>query len=1088
MDEAEGLHLRVSSEDSVPLPSFLAEPINLEDSHYVQLRGDLELDAQNLEAESWSLAVDQNYLKALSKEAVKRQDVIYELIQTEMHHVRTLKTTLHVYMHELKQSLIIDEARLERLFPRVEALLSLHQHFLNCLKERQIQSQEETDTNNYYITQLGDILINQFSGLLGEQMMDSYSVFCSHHSEAIGFYKDQMQNNKKLQILIRKIGQLPLVRRLGIPECFLLVTQRITKYPILVERLIQNTEADTDEYKSLVKGLGLIKDTIYRVDALVSEYEKAARLREISHRLEPKVPGRLKDGRMFRREDLLQGNRILLHEGTVTWKVSGRQKDVVAVLLTDVLLLLQEKDQKFVFANMENKPSVISLERLIVREVAHEDKAMYLICACTTSMPEMYEIHTSSKEECHTWTTLIREAADYLREQVQLNELITTLQDFQDVLKLKDDQIKQSLTEKQQIFTTLYKYAMMQESPKGLLLRGDTTDLQQGETLLNGAIDEMENLQNLLFMIKGDSNLLMEKSTMQGGVLGGEENFEAADDIPVSTTIKNGSGFEKQSCEDISVDSKERSCDHLHVEQCYSQGLQQSAGDETDSLSMINCISASNPIPGTAVYNSVMRLSRRLYSLKAVIAQQDSMIELQQAFQFKNKQSVRQYSNMLLEQEKQRNLEKQKEELANLHKLKTQHREEQQRWEKERERQMIQMEVLEAQLKQKEEESRRWEAKLNEEKSELDRQRENYQQDLKRLREVTRTVDKENERLVQEKERLEKLKSKLIPTSGFSRYDDPFQSWSHSPYSSFRGSVVNGAGTQKPHGLTVNHSSLTEIPPKVPPRGESISPKPATAELPSHLISTTNQVQKPAVVLQKIPTKLAKGSKGKEKSFKGKGSHQRAHSAASIDVSQVLPIRGTVTEGGSLKVKRHASPQRVLTTDTFRPPGPAHNIKSSQSFRPNKQNSSDPPPPIPPPFPTEIRDTFRPPGPAHNIKSSQSFRPNKQNSSDPPPPIPPPFPTEIRDTFRPPGPAHNIKSSQSFRPNKQNSSDPPPPIPPPFPTEIRDTFRPPGPAHNIKSSQSFRPNKQNSSDPPPPIPPPFPTEIRGKRKEKVIFL
>lgn len=47
------------------------------DSHYAQLRAELESNAQNLEAESWSVAVDQNYLKALSKEAVKRQDVIY---------------------------------------------------------------------------------------------------------------------------------------------------------------------------------------------------------------------------------------------------------------------------------------------------------------------------------------------------------------------------------------------------------------------------------------------------------------------------------------------------------------------------------------------------------------------------------------------------------------------------------------------------------------------------------------------------------------------------------------------------------------------------------------------------------------------------------------------------------------------------------------------------------------------------------------------------------------------------------------------------------------------------------------------------
>lgn len=56
---------------------------------------------------------------------------------------------------------------------------------------------------------------------------------------------------------------------------------------------------------------------------------------------------------------------------------------------------------------------------------------------------------------------------------------------------MRDDQIKQSLTEKQQIFAALYETVTEQETPhKGLLLRGDATDLQQGETLLNGAIDE----------------------------------------------------------------------------------------------------------------------------------------------------------------------------------------------------------------------------------------------------------------------------------------------------------------------------------------------------------------------------------------------------------------------------------------------------------------------------------------------------------------------------------------------------------------------------------------------------------------------
>lgn len=129
----------------------------------------------------------------------------------------------------------------------------------------------------------------------------------------------------------------------------------------------------------------------------------------------------------------------------------------------------------------------------------------------------------------------------------------------------------------------------------------------------------------------------------------------------------------------------------------------------------------------------------------------------------------------------------------------------------------------------------------------------------------------------------------------------------------------------------------SEAPPKVPPRRESMAVLPAKPELPIQLISTTNQVLKPAPVQQQIPTKLVAPSKGKEKGLKGKASHKRTNSAgqahqgnpgsirppsgmsdlkafsraASIDVSQLVPIRVTGKEGGSLRAKRNSSPQRT---------------------------------------------------------------------------------------------------------------------------------------------------------------------------------
>lgn len=47
------------------------------DAYSVSLRSEIETDAHEFEAESWSLAVEQPYAKRQKKDVIKRQDVIY---------------------------------------------------------------------------------------------------------------------------------------------------------------------------------------------------------------------------------------------------------------------------------------------------------------------------------------------------------------------------------------------------------------------------------------------------------------------------------------------------------------------------------------------------------------------------------------------------------------------------------------------------------------------------------------------------------------------------------------------------------------------------------------------------------------------------------------------------------------------------------------------------------------------------------------------------------------------------------------------------------------------------------------------------
>lgn len=139
---------------------------------------------------------------------------------------------------------------------------------------------------------------------------------------------------------------------------------------------------------------------------------------------------------------------------------------------------------------------------------------------------------------------------------------------------------------------------------------------------------------------------------------------------------------------------------------------------------------------------------------QAVIAQQDSYVEMQRAALQEREKQLRLQStrgNLLLEQERQRNFEKQREELAGVQKQQGRLRLEQQRWERERERQRQELDLAAARLRQREEESLQLQERLSQERDRLEQQRRAYQHDLERLREAQRAVEREREQLEQQR-------------------------------------------------------------------------------------------------------------------------------------------------------------------------------------------------------------------------------------------------------------------------------------------------------------------------------------------------
>ncbi|XP_044300894.1 A-kinase anchor protein 13 isoform X3 [Varanus komodoensis] len=839
-----------------------------------QLMGDFETDSKQLEAQSWSQVVDSKFLRQQKKDVVKRQDVIYELMQTEMHHVRTLKIMSDVYSRGMVQELQYEQQMVEKVFPCLDDLLNIHSQFFQRILERKKESLADRSDKNFVIKRIGDILVNQFSWENAERMKKTYGKFCGHQNEAVNYFKDLYSKEKRFQAFIKKKMSSSVVRRLGIPECILLVTQRITKYPVLLQRILQYTKENDIEHQDLVLSLNLVKEVITAVNSKVSNYEKKMRLNEIYTRSDSKSIMRMKSGQMFAREDLRR--RKFVRDGPVSLKnAAGRLKEVQAVLLSDVLIFLQEKDQKYVFASLDQKSTVISLKKLIVREVAHEEKGLFLI-SMGGKDPEMVEVHASSKEERNSWIQSIQDTINTMDKEEdegvpsELEEekrvLDSKARELKEQLQQKDQQIITLLEEKEKIFRDLTDCSGHEDSLGArALFRANTEEAPKGESIMKSVINEVELLQGLV------SRSLGSAFGQQMSSLGLEQ--EGVGPVSLPRRAETFGGFDSHQMSACKGGEKDEGDEVQDLRRTESDSVLKKGG----MANLMFVLKRNNE----QVLQSITHLHSLLSTLQAVVVQQDTFIEDQKQLLMERALSRSSFRpNSLIEQEKQRSLEKQRQELANLQKQQAQHHEEKRRREREWEAREEVLVEREGQLAQQEEQVQKGLHSLEKEREELQQKKAAYQLDLEHLRAAQKQLEKEKEQLRRDMEQLSQLQTeprlgllsnqhaKIARTPSLPETMDP--SFRH-PSSSLpkQGQLdVELPASPKRNSLSRTHKEKSAF----------------------HLIGTTSSGQsiKPVEGHGQAPTRLfglAKPKEKKEKKKKGKGHRSQPADAHSPEAA-----------------------------------------------------------------------------------------------------------------------------------------------------------------------------------------------------------
>ncbi|EAT34249.1 AAEL013487-PA [Aedes aegypti] len=371
------------------------------------------------EHDSWSPSVPKEIVKSLKDKQVKRQEHIYEFIMTEKHHCQTLLVMQKVFVESLQKH--FSHLNLKRMFPRLEDLTELHTGFLKKLRLKQRE--------HHIVDSIADILLDFFSAMSAQKLKSAYGEFCSNHRSALSTFKCYMTGDNTFAEWYKHCQQNPLLKKKGIPECILFVTQRLTKYPLLIDPLLKSSREDKIEQEKLQKAMQLVKEILVDVDARVADKEKEDRQLEIFKRIDAKSYAIFKKDK-FKKSDIISSNRKLKFEGVATL-MQGRSKmqTVLVVVLSDCLFFLLENSHKYSFFTPENKAGVVSLQKLLIREKAGTESRGIYIISSNPAYPEMFELKVQNPKDKNVWIQSIRAAVlDCPSDESEVEDYMTAEQ------------------------------------------------------------------------------------------------------------------------------------------------------------------------------------------------------------------------------------------------------------------------------------------------------------------------------------------------------------------------------------------------------------------------------------------------------------------------------------------------------------------------------------------------------------------------------------------------------------------------------------------------------------------------------------
>ncbi|XP_034243922.1 intersectin-1 isoform X2 [Thrips palmi] len=268
-----------------------------------------------------------NYVAPLSMNLLsgverKRQDSIAELIGTEQAYIDDMSIVHEVFENPLMQRGILSKEQLQKVFVNWKEIIVCNVMFLRALRVRRDMS------SGGVIRMIGDILCENLP------KMKVYVRFCSCQLTAASTLQDLQENSEDFREVSRLCQRDPRTKGLPLSSFLIKPMQRITKYPLLIKKILHYTSIDHPDHSYVQEALSKAEELCNQVNEGVREKENSDRLEWLQRNVQ--CDG-LNEQIDFNSLTNSLGPRKFLHHGVLIKAKSG--KELMGFLLTDFLML-----------------------------------------------------------------------------------------------------------------------------------------------------------------------------------------------------------------------------------------------------------------------------------------------------------------------------------------------------------------------------------------------------------------------------------------------------------------------------------------------------------------------------------------------------------------------------------------------------------------------------------------------------------------------------------------------------------------------------------------------------------------------------